>query len=93
MALLHLIRESLVRTLHAGRRTVDGTAVFEHVDSRLLDSTGFRVSDSIGLDGAPSMVFYDTMPPYSRDIDRPSFRRDGGERAADVAALCTARGD
>jgi hypothetical protein len=74
MALLHLIWGSLARTLRSGRGSADRAAVFEHVDSRLLDGGGFRASESIGLDGAPSMAFHDAMPPYAPDIDQPSVR-------------------
>jgi hypothetical protein len=73
MSLLPVISSSLARWLRAqGER--DRAAVFERVNSTQLDSDAFRASDSIGLDGAPSMVFVDTMPTYSPAIDRPSAR-------------------
>ena len=75
MTLLPLMSSPLRSLLRAWRRHADRAAVFEQVDSKLLQGDAFRASDSAGLDGAPSMVFLDAMPPYSRAIDRPSVRR------------------
>ena len=75
MTLLPLISSPLTYLLRAWRRNADRPAVFEHVDSKLLECDTFGVSDSMGLDGAPSMAFLDAMPPYSHAIDRPSVRR------------------
>ena len=65
---------SLMRMVGALRRRADRAALYEHVDSALLDVDAFRASDSMGLDGAPSMVFVNAMPPYARSLDRPSTR-------------------
>jgi len=71
---LLLRMSSLLRALpHAWRRH-DGAAVFEHVDGRLLDGDAFRASDSMSLDGAPSTMCLDAMPPNSRPIGCPSVR-------------------
>jgi hypothetical protein len=61
-----------VRALQALLGPADAPASFEHVDSWALQAGAFRASDSMGFDGAPSMVFLNTMPRYSRAIDRPS---------------------
>lgn len=73
MSLLPVISSSLARWLRAQVER-DRAPVFEQVNSTWLDSDAFRASDSMGLDGAPSMVFVDTMPAYSPAIDRPSAR-------------------
>jgi len=62
---------SLARWLHAWRQC-ERAPVIEPVHRTPLDQDVLRASDSIGLDGAPSMVFIDTMPPYSHALDRPS---------------------
>jgi hypothetical protein len=69
-----LISSPLARLVRAWRRDPDRTAVFELVDGALLDANAFHASDSMGLDGAPSMAFVGTMPAYSCAIDRPSSR-------------------
>ena len=74
MTLLPLMSSPLRSLLRAWRRHADRAAVFEQVDSKLLQGDALRASDSMGLDGAPSMVFLDAMPPYSHAIDRPSAR-------------------
>jgi hypothetical protein len=66
------------RAIQALVGSADARASFEHIDSSALQAGAFRASDSIGLDGAPSMVFLDTMPTYSRDIDRPSSPQGAG---------------
>lgn len=71
MTFAPLMSWPLARLLPAFRNA-DAAPVFEQVDGALLDDQAFRVSDSMGLDGAPSMVFVGAMPPYSRAIDRPS---------------------
>jgi len=61
----------IARAIHALRSHAESGS-FERIDSGALDADAFHASDSLGLDGAPSMVFSNAMPPYSRDIDRPS---------------------
>jgi len=58
--------------------SADARASFEHIDSSVLQAGAFRASDSIGLDGAPSMVFLDTMPTYSRALDRSTSTQGAG---------------
>jgi hypothetical protein len=58
--------------------SADARASFEHVDSSALQGGAFRASDSLGLDGAPSMVFLHAMPTYSRAIDRLSSEQGAG---------------
>lgn len=67
----------LARLVH-GLRTVQNSAgTFERIDGAALQAGDFRASDSLGLDGAPAMAFTDTMPSYSRLVDRP-FGPDAG---------------
>lgn len=58
--------------------SADARASFEHVDSSALQGGAFRASDSLGLDGAPSLVFLDTTPTDSSAIDRPSRTQRAG---------------
>lgn len=62
----------VTRMLDARRRDARTGDAFARVDSGAMAVDDFHASDSLGLDGAPSMVFDHTMPPYSRDIDRPA---------------------
>jgi hypothetical protein len=64
----------LARLMHRLPGTHDPQGSFERVDSAALEVGGFRASDSMGLDGAPAMVFTDNMPAYSYAIDRPLSR-------------------
>ena len=40
-----------------------------------------RTAEPIGVDGAPAMVFTDSMPPYSTGLDRPWSAIDSAESA------------
>lgn len=66
----------LARPLHAWRRKADDAQAYEQIDGTVLGCDGFWASESMGLDGAPAMVFRNAMPPYLRDIDRPARRCD-----------------
>jgi hypothetical protein len=66
------LRALVTHVLRTWRREGRTGATYERVDSSALAAGDFHASGSMGLDGAPSMVFVDTMPPYSRDIDRPA---------------------
>jgi len=48
----------LTRPLRAWRRRADEAHALEHIDSTLLDRDGFWASESMGLDGAPSMATF-----------------------------------
>ena len=66
------LRALVTHVLRTWRHEGRTGATYERVDSSALAAGAFHASGSMGLDGAPSMVFIDTMPPYSRDIDRPA---------------------
>jgi len=66
------LAEVLARLTHAASATRSAQGTFEHVDGANLGVDDFRASASMGLGGAPSMVFTDTMPTYSPVMARPS---------------------
>jgi hypothetical protein len=74
----HRLLRRAARAIQALVGSGDARASFEHVDSSALQGGAFRASDSIGLDGAPSMVFLDTMPTCSSAIDHPSCTQGAG---------------
>jgi hypothetical protein len=74
MAVLNAVFSSFGCWLRAwGQREPAAPA---RVESSPLDPDMFRALDSIGLDGAPSMVFDNTMPLYAQAVDRPSASPD-----------------
>jgi hypothetical protein len=60
-----------VHNLHHfyGRETEDEVrGTFEHVDSKRLDASGFRASDSMGLHDLPAFHLPDTRPSRFRTL-------------------------
>src|SRR5512143_758688 len=59
----------LARAARADRSTsADGS----RIDDRWLDTLpASRTADALGVDGAPAMVFTDSMPRYSACLDQP----------------------
>ena len=59
----------LVRAARADRST---SAEGSKIDDHWLDTLpASRTADALGVDGAPAMVFTDSMPRYSAWLDQP----------------------
>jgi hypothetical protein len=74
----HRLLRRAARAIQALFGSAEARASFEHIDSSALQSGAFRASDSLGLDGAPSIVFLDTMPTASSAIDRSYSKQSAG---------------
>jgi len=75
----------LQRVAALWRRAAGTAARSRPADGMRSGDGGDWASDALGLDGAPSMVFHDAMPAYSRAIDRPA-RTPGGAAVTQAPA-------